>query len=585
MYSISAFAQESYDYEPEQEAEEIESQEDYAQPESEEYEDTAAADNSSDPIVNTASPSPDIRRNDSDPATEYLAKSGTPVNATAWNHEGDFFATSWNNTTIIFESESNTISAIYSNSADDTINPFTDITSLEFSPDDKTLLSVHNNNTAMVHSIGDSGSALITGTGDRLPDAVYVGNSFRMIAPLDAINLYECVRETGTGSYTLTKKFELQQFPLDLASNGEDGKIFVTLTDGTVLLIDTKTWENIGDFQSYNESGIFPDFAPDGKHYLCAIDGNQLYISNITDPEEQYIINEPDGLTYTAIFSSDSKKIIAGTRTGYVRVYDIQTAQILYEFALNDMDAAKTLAASPDGEFVLIGTQKGYIYRWSLNGLQFEADKKRYVDEDGNVYNEMKDSFNISFEYSTLPYYYLGTFGVDVNFRNYKHYPFYWGCGGRIGTGIPKKSFPYSYEDENGKKIREPWAYSTITTVNVGIAWYKKEWETLFFSEAGLGGSVRVLYNNEIKERHFGRTYFGFLGELMAGVQYKRLRVAFGGQYDHNIQGSFKCTIGYSMDFDTLIKLFKRKKPPSSAQQTAVSDASEDEESEESQSF
>lgn len=499
-------------------------------------------------------PAPKITVADIDPSTEYLAKSGTSVNASAWSHIGEYFAVSWNNTTILFESETNNIAAIYSNTADNTINPFTDITKITFAPDDETLLSVHNNNTAMVHSIGDSGSALITGTGDMIADAVYTGTSFRLIIPLDEQNLYDCTRQLGTGSFDLEKRLEFNKRIIALASNEAGGKIFVTFEDGSVNLIDTRTWQILGDMTAYTESEIYPAFAPDGIHFLDAQDGYTIFVSSTEDTTERHTIEEPDGFVYDAVFMPDGKSIVAATQSGYVRIYDIESGYVLYEFQLVDLDAAKTLSVSPDGEFVLVGTAMGYIYRWSLHGYEFDQESKKYVDEEGNEYSPTGklsvpyNSLNIMFDYSTLEEYYYGTFGFDVNYRNYTLYPLYWGTGLRAGAAPSNDDYPYTYRYK-GDVINNPWIYSGLWMINGGIAYYAPKLKLILFSEIGTGLAFHFMYNNEIKAAYMGKVYPSVVAEAILGVQYDWLRVSGGIMYDTNLGLTARGSIGYSINF------------------------------------
>lgn len=536
-------------------------EEEEAEPEETEDEDMAGIeDEENQPEENqeeyAASPAevPEKTTADIDPSTDYLAKSGTAVNAVAWDHSGEYFATSWNNTTILFEAETNNIAAIYSNTPDNTINPFTDITKLSFAPDDSTLLSVHNNNTAMIHSIGDSGSALITGTGDRIADAVFIGSSFRLVLPLDEQNLYDCTRQTGTGSFNIEEKMEFDRRIEALASNGKDGKLFVTFDDGTVNLVDTRTWQILGDMKCYNANEIYPEFAPDGVHFLNSADESHILVSSVTNPQEQYMIEDPDEFIFSAIFTPDGKSIVAATRSGYVRIYDIATGSVTYEFALLDLDTAKTLAASPDGEFVLIGTEMGYIYRWSLHGFEFDAEEKRYYDENGEEYSPAGiltkpcNSLNIMFDYSTLEKYYYGTFGLNVNYRNYALYPLYWGTGLSAGVAPPNDDFPYTYYYE-GEEINNPWMYSGMWMLNGGISYYAPKLKITLFSEIGAGIGFHLLHNSDFDASYHGKLYPSAAAEVILGVQYDWLRVSGGVVYDSNLGLLVKGSVGYSIQF------------------------------------
>lgn len=508
-------------------------------------------------------------QSDLDPLSDYLAKSGTSVNASAWSHNGEYFAVSWNNTTILFESATNTIAAIYSNSADDKLNPFTDITKLLFAPDDSSLLSVHNNGTAMIHSIGNSGSVLITGTGKPIAGAVYAESAERIIISLDEKSLYESTRQTGGKKFNLEKKISFGKKIVSISSDEKNGNIFVTFEDGSVNLVDTKNWKTLSNMKTFVQNKVYPQFASDGNHFLSAQSKNIIFISSIKNSNEKHTIGEKTEFANAAVFSPDGKNIVAATKSGFVRIYEISTGKVLYEFKLAKNDTAKTLSVSPDGEFVLIGTAKGYIYRWSLHKYEFNKDEKKYQNEKGDEYkpqqeaapttqkqeptNESskespKNSLNFMFDYSTMPKYYYGNFGIDANYRNYKYYPLYLGGGLKAGMAIPNESFPYTYTYQ-GKTLNNPFAYAFIATFDGGIAWYNSKIDLLLFSEIGLGGALRFLFNNEKDASYRGKFYFCGVAEASFGIQYEWLRASLGMIYDTNLGAVFQAEVGYSLRF------------------------------------
>lgn len=504
---------------------------------------------------------------DIDPATEYLAKSGNSVDAVAWSHRGEYFASSWNNTTILFEAETNNIASIYSNSADNTINPFTDILKISFAPDDSTLLSIHNNNTAMIHSIGGSGSALITGTGERIADAVYTGTSFRLIIPLDEQNLYDCTRQPGTGGFNLEKRLELGKKIAALASSGADGKIFVTFDDGSVNLIDTRTWQITGDMQTYTQTEIYPAFAEDGVHFLSAQDDNRIFISSIADTSEKHTVEEPDGFVYDAIFTPDGNSIIAATKSGYVRIYSIESGSVQYEFRLVDLDTAKTLAASPDGEFVLIGTEMGYIYRWSLHGYEYNQESKRYEDENGEEYRlyskTLENALVFTADVSSMPVsYYNAMLGLSIDYRNYEDLlaaPLYWGINSGIGVSFPNGNFPYIYKNGD-EKLNDPSSYLAYNSICAGFAYANEKYGCSLFSEIEAGWNIKILYNNSLKNAHIGKPYPGVFAGLSAGVSWKYLRAAVGAVYDLNYELQIKANVGMQIPTRIFKNLFSKNK-------------------------
>lgn len=524
---------------------------------------------------------------DINPETDYLAKSGNSVNAVAWsNTRGGYFATSWNNSTILFESETNNIAAIYSNSADNKLNAFTDITKIIFSPDNSTILSVHNNNTAMVHSIESSRAALITGTGRTIADAVYAGSSNRLIIPIDEKILYECTRENDRQNFTLEKEMSFQKKIIALASNGEDGKLFVTFEDGNVSLIDTNTWKILEEMKTFSANRIYPEFSNDNIHFLHSQDNTHIVVSNINNLNERRIIKDSDYFVNSAIFSADGKSIIAATKSGYVRIYEISTGRVTHEFRLASLDTAKSIATSPDGEFVLIGTAKGYIYRWSLNGYEFNKDEKKYYNDDGKEYHNVeteqkksdkKDSeqkksekdeksvvyingtsFQIrSGTYAEIllglrnePNPYAASAEITFSLINYDWlHPFFTGASLSPYLGLPKSEYPYSYYDVSGAEIESPLLAGAEFRIPFGFFIYP-------FSEKGIGLSAEIfagagtsfLWNRKFaNEAVTSKLFFSFFAGANIAVYWKFLKIYFGAEYDSVqkilINGGIGCSL------------------------------------------
>ena len=148
------------------------------------------------------------QESEKDLSQDYLAKSAAPVNAVGWTRDGKYFATSWNNSVILWNADSNTIAAIYSNSVNEKSNPLANVTSLQFTSDGRYMLSVRDDNTVLIHSVGtNSESTLISGTGNLIPDAVYAGD-YKIILPLDGKNLYESYRLSESGQYIIEEKLD-----------------------------------------------------------------------------------------------------------------------------------------------------------------------------------------------------------------------------------------------------------------------------------------------------------------------------------------------------------------------------------------
>ena len=486
---------------------------------------------------------------DKDFSQDYLAKSATPVNAVAWTRDGKYFATSWNNSVILWNAGYNTLAAIYSNSVLENSNPLANVTSLQFTSDGRYMLSVRDDNTALIYGTGGTtDTTLINGTGTSISDAVYIGD-YRIALPLDGQNLYESFRLAESGQHIIEEKLDFADGIWALSASPNGKRLLATSESGVVHLIDTTMWEEITTFNRYTLTRIKPRIAPDGVHFVAAQDKNTLTVASFSDESDVFSLEDPAGFTFAADFSNDSAKIVAGVNSGCVKIYDIASGLEENSFKLMYGDSAKSLVFSPDDKYVVIGTEMGYIYHWVLSGEPF-------VPEDQRKESGLQNSLILGLGFGKVgSNYYIGNGSFDVGYRNYFKPPFYWGCNGSIGLAVPGSEFPYTYY-EGGESLSSPFLYTISTGPAAGLVYYNKKYDFHVFSEAGFGINFRMLYNNSIQYAHTSKLYFGVYGEILVGMQWKWLRLWGGIQYDTNLDWLGKVNVGVAIPTRT----FKKKK-------------------------
>ena len=302
------------------------------------------------------------QKEEKDVSQDYLAKSSTAVNAVAWTRDGKYFATSWNNSIILWSAASNTIEAIYSNSVSGNseshkdasgknLVSIADASSIEFTSDGRYMLSVRDDNTALIHAVGSASDAtLISGTGSSIPAAVYASD-YKIIIALDGQNLYESYRMGN--QHIIEEKLDLADGVWALSSNPTGKRILVTSESGAIRLIDTTSWSVVSEFECYTLTRIKPRLAKDGVHFVSAKDQNTLTVTSVSDESDFYMLEDPAGFSNVAEFSVDGSKIVVGINTGLVKIFDINSGFEENSFQLMYGDSAKSLAFSPDGEYVI----------------------------------------------------------------------------------------------------------------------------------------------------------------------------------------------------------------------------------------
>ncbi|WP_407427070.1 WD40 repeat domain-containing protein [Treponema sp.] len=484
-----------------------------------------------------------------EPAQDYLAKSATSVDAVAWTNDGTYFATSWNNSVILWNAATNQIAGIFSNAIDETSNPLANVLSLHFTNDGKYLLSVRDDNTVMIHNVdGNSDSTLIRGTDKQIPDATYISGNYRILLPLDGKNLYEVFKMVGASQHLIEEKIEISNpvFSLDATPTGR--KVLVATMAGELFLIDTETWEIEQMKDCFVQTGIKPRFASDGIHYLVADNQNSLSILSIAEESDFYTLEDSVGFCFASEFSSDSAKVAVGMNSGEVKIYDIASGLEENSFKLLYGDTAKSLCFSPDDEYVIIGTNNGYIYRWRLDGKDFIPDYSGYQRAINDQHkNELNNSLLLGLGYGRLnSSYYMGDIELCAGYRNYFRPPFFWGVNGLIGVGLPGSEFPFSYR-EGGETLNPPRLYTLALNALIGLVYYNKKFDFSVFSEAGIGCNGRMLYNNSLSHAHTSKLYAGAFGEMLVGLQWKWVRLWAGVQYDTNLHWLTKLGVGVAI--------------------------------------
>ena len=518
-----------------------------------------------------------------DLSNAILAKSDTSISSVAWNSDGKLFATTWNNSVILWDAESNTVLSVYSGHT----GP---IKKVRFSKDDQWLLTVGQDNTVIIRKMDEQGSASkINGSG-FLPvrDAVFVNNGYSIMAPLDGFNTNYCFRLMLTGQF-VSKPVTESAAPIYALDINDDGRLLlVGAQDGTVQVIDTSTYMVVSAFPRYVLSQIPPVFTPDGRHFLSAADKTNLIISPVGG-NDAIIIRDGDQPVNSAVISKDGRMVATATKNGMIKVYDTADSSLVYQFTMrfSPMDVVNSLAFSPDGEFLLAGTEQGYILRWSLTGKIFVPIRKSYENQDlitaASQYDENgrrrnaaqlgggedimkkipKHHIAVEAGVNTLTSKdYVINIDLDGSYRNYQVYPFYWGGGLELGLGIPRSDFTYSYT-LGGSELNPPYIDSIIPYALAGIAGFVPPPEIMLFAEFTLGPSFRFLCTNNPSRMKSGSLYVGMNGTFMTGAQWRFLRSSIGVAYDSNYEFMFRAFVGGVIRFNDKPK---KKKPSPEAE-------------------
>lgn len=511
-----------------------------------------------------------------------LARTDSAVQAVAWSPNGKFFATSWNNSVILWEASSNTICAIWSGHKKD-------ILSAKFSADSQWFLSVGDDNSIIIRNIDEKISAIkITGDGSYpIQDAAFAENGYSVMAPLDGVNIAHCFR------LVMTNQFIFKGVTTSIAAvsavdmNPRRTKLLVTQTDGTVRLYNLEGEVKGQSFPRYADSKIPAVFSPDGNYFLSAADRTSLSISPVDGPGA-FSIRDSDMPVNAAVYHPSGKKIAAALRNGLVKVYNVSDGSVekAYSILVERGDVVESLAYSPNGDSLVAGTRKGYIFRWSPEGKAFVPIRRAFMgaeleklaevysdqtvvrdvrtnkeevasevtedSEDGKKSAKNKDKPLNGVELylkgnNINSKYYYGAFGLGGVYRNYYLSPLYWGAGAELSAFIPNGEYPF--ETYNPEKYGRVWIYSAAVFGLAGLSFYMPEQSLLIFTEGRIGVSAKISFNNNFKYYQVGGPAVSPAFDVLTGVQWKFLRLTLGTQFDTGFNFMFKGSLGYVIQF------------------------------------
>lgn len=185
-----------------------------------------------------------------------------------------------------------------------------------------------------------------------------------------------------------------------------------------------------------------------------------------------------------------------------------------------------------------------------------ESEGEEEEDEENADENPLENTLSFCLGFNSIPKDYFGMcWNLDVSYRNYFKEQIYWLCGGGIGRGNPNGDYPYSYQ-VNGANLAAPCFYGTYTYGGIGLVYNNLPHDITLFSEFALGVNFRFLYNNSLKNAHFGKLYTNVLADLSVGASWKWVRASLGVQYDTNWKFVFEGKVGMAIP----IKMFRSKK-------------------------
>jgi WD40 repeat protein len=261
------------------------------------------------------------------------------------------------------------------------------VTSVDFSPDGKRLVSSSWDKTAIVWDL-QTGKPLLTLKGHErtLSSADYSADG----------------KKIATGGYDGKIKIwdaetseELQSFDLGLKENridqvqfSPDGKLVAVQYHETseIYLLNAETGNVEIKLEGHGDYVRDFDFSPDGTKFASVGDDVTIIVWDIRPgiPDDQRILarfSDHVGTIFSVTFSADGKRLLSGGADGRIKVWDAsdpsgrkwEREYTLNVYALGDEDTILDLELSPDDNHVV-----AVVDDWTVRG--YTLDYKELMD-------------------------------------------------------------------------------------------------------------------------------------------------------------------------------------------------------------
>lgn len=243
------------------------------------------------------------------------------------------------------------------------------ITSVEFSPDGRYILSASRDNTARLWD-SQTGQAIRTFTGhtDSVQTAVFSpdGNSVLSASLDQTVRVWNT--QTGAALRTLTG----HTAAVMMANFSPDGKYIITGSrDDTVRLWDAQTGESLHTFTGHTGDVMTAYFSLDGKTIVSASLDYTARLWDVASKRLLHTFTNPDYVR-NAVFSVDGNTVMTVDLDGAVRIWDVQSGENIG--TVEQIEIA-TAALSPDSKYIATAARNhAGLWRW-------DAEKKKFEDE------------------------------------------------------------------------------------------------------------------------------------------------------------------------------------------------------------
>lgn len=312
-----------------------------------------------------------------------LAKSGRAFSAVAWSPEGTF-ASAWNTSVLIWNASNNTIAAVCGGHTEQ-------VTSVSFSNNGHYMLTSSDDGSVITYNLKNeySGIRILPkneSNPTRVQSAAFSANSSSIFFSRDGTSVTDYLYLILTDKIsTTTYNYSGHTAKIYSVRTAKTGNHMLTAAeDGTAILWDTQAHKKVRQYEIYAAGRIPALLAPNGTAFLSATSANTITLRAL-DGTERLSITEPLLPVNCATFTDDGAHFALALQGGDIAMYNTQSGVTERVFSTAPSRGAESsivcsLAFSPDGEYLVAGTENGCLFIWSVNGKPIAAPAAPYTD-------------------------------------------------------------------------------------------------------------------------------------------------------------------------------------------------------------
>ena len=140
------------------------------------------------------------------------------------------------------------------------------------------------------------------------------------------------------------------------------------ITEGSIVLIDTKTWELREKVEIADASFITISFSPDSKHLVTGDDEGMVRLWSIEPLRQVALLGRHSSRIKSVAFSPDGKEVVSAGDDNAIRLWDVNRRRFITQIGTHTKPVL-SVAYSPDGKRIVSGEHDSSVrlytrHRW-----------------------------------------------------------------------------------------------------------------------------------------------------------------------------------------------------------------------------